>query len=49
MKVFVVQVTCLRCGYVNEKKLLLANENDNATYKCDNCKFIVVTSWMEEE
>jgi len=49
MKLFVVQNVCLRCGAINETELGLINEKDNAVYKCDNCKFIIFTSWMEEK
>jgi len=49
MKVFVIQNVCLRCGKINETELGLTNKNDNAVYKCDNCKFIIFSSWMEEK
>ena len=49
MKLFVIQNVCLRCGGINETEIGLTNSNDNAVYKCDNCKFIIFTSWMEEE
>lgn len=49
MKVFVIQNICLRCGSINETELGLTNKNDNAVYKCNNCKFIIFSSWMEEK
>ena len=48
MQKFVIQNNCLRCGYVNETEVGLTNKNDNAVYRCDNCKFIIFTSWTEE-
>ncbi|MCJ8306737.1 MAG: hypothetical protein HRU07_06785 [Nitrosopumilus sp.] len=49
MKLFVIQTVCLRCGFINQITLGLINSNDNAVYKCNNCNFIVLTSWMEEQ
>jgi len=49
MKIFVVQNICLRCGHINEIELGLINGNDNAVYRCTQCKFIVITSWMIEK
>ena len=49
MKVFIIQNVCLRCGYSNETEIGLTNKNDNATYRCDNCKVIIMMSWMEEK
>lgn len=49
MKVFVIQNVCLRCGNINETELGLTNKNDNAVYKCDNCKFIIFSSRMEDQ
>ncbi len=48
LKTFIIQNICLRCGFSNETELALTNEKDNANYRCDNCKFIIFTSWMEE-
>ena len=49
MKVFVIKNVCLRCGYSNETELGLINKNDDAVYKCDYCKFIMFTSYMEDK
>ena len=46
---FVIQAICLRCGRVNEFNIGLTNPNDNAEYYCKKCKYIVITSWMEEK
>ena len=48
MKLFVIQNTCLRCGFTNQTEIGLTNHSDNAVYKCDHCKFIIFSSWMEE-
>lgn len=44
---FIVSSICLRCGYQNQKSLVLSNKKDNTIYHCDNCNFIILTSWME--
>jgi len=49
MKLFVIQNICLRCGFTNQTEIGLTNTNDNAVYKCDNCNFIILTSWIEEQ
>lgn len=47
--VLVIQSICLRCGSINETDIGLTNKNDNAVYRCDYCKYIILTSWMEEK
>jgi hypothetical protein len=49
MKLFVIQNICLRCGIVNETNIGLTNSSDTAIYKCENCNFIIFSSWMEDE
>lgn len=48
MKTFVIQSICIRCGFTNKTEIGLTNPNDDAIYKCENCKYIILTSWMEE-
>lgn len=42
------QTVCIRCGYVNQSEIGLTGKKDEAVYRCENCKFIVLTTWMEE-
>jgi len=49
MKLFVIQNICLRCGFNNRSEIGLTNTHDDAVYKCVNCKFIIFSSWMEED
>jgi len=49
MKIMVIQNICLRCGYVNQSEVGLTGGKDTAVYRCDNCKFIIFSSWLEEQ
>ena len=42
------QTVCLKCGYVNQNEIGLSAKKDTAVYRCENCKFIVLTTWIEE-
>ena len=46
---FVVECVCLRCGKVNEFELGLTNKHDHAVYRCNNCSWICITSWVEDD
>jgi len=48
MKFVIVQNTCNRCGFVNETEVAITYKEDTAVYRCDNCKFIIFSSWMED-
>jgi|APSaa5957512535_1039671.scaffolds.fasta_scaffold01088_23 transcription elongation factor Elf1 len=47
--ILVIACTCLRCGFQNQVTIGLTNKKDTAVYKCDNCNFIIISSWMQEE
>jgi len=49
MKLMIIQNICLRCGYTNETEIGLTAQKDTALYRCDNCKFIIFSSWLEEK
>lgn len=49
MTEMIIQNICLRCGFVNETSVGLTHPDTNATYRCDNCKFIIFTSWIEAQ
>jgi len=48
MKIMIIQNICLRCGFNNQTEVGLTGKDDQAVYRCDNCKFIIFNSWLED-
>lgn len=48
-QIFIIQTVCLSCGYVNQCEIGLTHKEDNAVYRCENCKFILFSSWIEDK
>lgn len=44
-----VWVMCFRCGFINQVDVPIITKDTDATFRCENCKFIVSQFFDSEE